>query len=421
MQPGNGARLGVIHVCPGGTGRVSYSSMTTDARSYRGTLAALFFAGFCLFITLFTSVAYLPLYVRELGGGPVLGGLQNTVFFASGVLLRFFLGPLADRRGRRLPLLIGTVVSATAPLAFAAAGNIAMLLLARAYHAISLAAFLSAASSLVADCAPPARRGAYIGAYRFVVSSAVLIGPPIAEYCIGAFGFRGWFLASAAVHAVAIPGIVLMRVPPLETLLQTDIGGGFKRVLCTPVVSGVLSGIALLSLAYSTILSFLPLLAESIGYSAGSYFIVFGSVGLVANLVAGALSDRLGRRSVAWPAVFALPLAALLLSIDGLTLPLFFVSAALGGIGFSAGLVVTVAWLVDLVSARLKATALALQESTIDTFMAAGALLFGVLVERLGMGSAFLYFGATTAVLTLALAYFSFRAEEKRQLGTHGN
>ena len=391
------------------------AGMSSDTGGYRVTLALVFFAGFCVFVTLFTSVTYLPLYVRELGGGPALGGLQNTVFFFSGVLLRFYLGPLADRHGRRTPLLIGTAVSATAPLAFAAAGSIPMLLLARVYHAIALGAFLSAASSLVADCAPTAKRGVYIGAYRFIVTSTILVGPPIAEYSIGAIGFRGWFFASSAVHALAIPGIALMRVPRLEKLLQSDIRGGFMRVLRTPAVTGVLSGIALLTLVYSAILTYLPLSAESVGRTAGPYFVVFGSVGLVANLVAGGLSDRLGRRQVAWPAVLALPAAMLLLAIDGHPLPVFFASAALGGIGFSAGLAVAVAWLVDLVSDQLKATTLALQESTIDTFMAVGALVFGALVEQLGMANSFLYFGATAAVVTLILAHRTARVEDRLQ------
>ncbi len=377
--------------------------------NYRVTLAAVFFAAFCVFVTLFTSVGYLPLYVRELGGGPALGGLQNTVYFFAGVVLRFYLGPLADSRGRRIPLLIGTVVSATAPLAFAAAGSIPTLLLARVYHAISLGAFLSAASSLVADCAPAGKRGMYIGAYRFIVTSTILAGPPLAEYCIGAFGFRGWFLLSAAVHALAIPGIALMRVPPLTKLLHTDLRGGFMRVLRTPAVGSVLGSIALLSLAYSAILSYLPLLAESVGHSAGLYFMVFGSVGLVANVVAGGLSDRWGRANVAAPVAFALPVAVVLLSFDGHPLSVFMASAALGGIGFSAGLAVAVAWLVDLVSVQLKATALALQESTIDTFLAIGALLFGASVQQLGLGSSFLYFGMSLVALTLVFAYRSFR------------
>ncbi len=393
------------------------SSQPTNNGSggHRFTLAALFFAGFCVFVTLFTSVTFLPLYIRELGGGPVSGGLQNTVFFFSGVLLRFYLGPMADRHGRKLPLLIGTVVSATAPLAFAASGSIPALLAARVYHAIALAAFLSAASSLVADCAPEGRRCVYLGAYRFVVTSTILIGPPIAELSIAAFGFTGWFLLSAAVHLLAIPGIALMVVPKLKQRLQGDLRGSFGRVLRSPTVGSVLTGIALLSVVYSAVLTYVPLSAEESGRAAGPYFVVFGSVGLFANLVAGGLSDRLGRRRVAWPAILALPAAMLLLAVPQHPRLPFYASAALGGLGFSAGLAVTIAWLVDLVSERLKATTLALQESTIDTFMAVGALLFGTMVEQFGMSGSFFYFGAAAAAVTLALAYRTARTEARRK------
>lgn len=65
----------------------------------------LFFMGALLvFVNFFVSLTILPLYVLELGGSEFESGLQTTLFFLTAVLLRFYFGPLADRKGRKIPL-----------------------------------------------------------------------------------------------------------------------------------------------------------------------------------------------------------------------------------------------------------------------------------------------------------------------------
>ncbi len=119
----------------------------------------------------------LPLFVLELGGTEFISGLQNTNFFLAAVILRFYFGPLADNRGRKLPLLIGATAFATAPLLFLLSNNLWMLIISRIYQAIGLAAFLSSSTSLVADLAPENKTGNYISSYRIIMSLSLLIGP----------------------------------------------------------------------------------------------------------------------------------------------------------------------------------------------------------------------------------------------------
>ena len=96
----------------------------------------------------------LPLYIQDLGAskqqiGIVIGG------FAIGLLLfRPMLGRLADQHGRRLLLLIGTIIAAIAPFGYLAFTSIPLLMLVRVFHGISMAAFTTGFSALVADLAP---------------------------------------------------------------------------------------------------------------------------------------------------------------------------------------------------------------------------------------------------------------------------
>ena len=60
------------------------------------------------FVAVGVVLPVLPLYVRgPLGGGDVSVGVTVGAFSVTALLVRPWAGRLADRRGRRLPMLIG--------------------------------------------------------------------------------------------------------------------------------------------------------------------------------------------------------------------------------------------------------------------------------------------------------------------------
>ena len=70
-------------------------------------LPLLFVAGFCADGCNHGSMIYTPLLVLDGGGDLFAVGLQATVFLALAVALRFWLGPLADRRGTKPLMALG--------------------------------------------------------------------------------------------------------------------------------------------------------------------------------------------------------------------------------------------------------------------------------------------------------------------------
>lgn len=75
--------------------------------SGRETLVLLFAAGFCAYGCNHACMIYVPLYVVALGGDLLQAGLQATVFLALAVALRFVIGPWADQKGAKGPMLLG--------------------------------------------------------------------------------------------------------------------------------------------------------------------------------------------------------------------------------------------------------------------------------------------------------------------------
>ncbi|MFM7469935.1 MAG: MFS transporter, partial [Nodosilinea sp.] len=129
--------------------------------SVRNNLALLFGAGLCFWAGLAGLLPTLPLFIATLGGsGQEIGTVMAS--FALGLLLtRPGLAHLADRRGRKLVMVIGLVAVTLAPLGYLLVMalphqvwiitanvridlEILALMLIRAFHGVSIAAFVVA-------------------------------------------------------------------------------------------------------------------------------------------------------------------------------------------------------------------------------------------------------------------------------------
>ncbi len=370
----------------------------------------LFFLGAILvFINFFVSLTTLPLYVRELGGTEFHAGLQSTLFFFAAILLRIYFGPLADKRGRKLPLLMGAFVFATSPLLFLMSSSLLSLTLARLYQAIGLATFLSSASSLVADMAPPEKTGTYIGVYRLLINVSLLVGPYVALRIIHVSGFNVWFIVSSLIGAASVGLLVAVKTPPLAPCKNIGVLGNMAVVLKNKRVRTVLLGVGLTSVCYGIILTFASVYIETVTDSPGTFFVLFGLAGMAANLMSGYLSDSLGRPAVAWPSLMLMGLGtAALFFLPRLPL-IWITSSIIAGIGYSAGLVALISWLIDAAGEKARATALALQESTIDFSIAVSSFLFGLSSAWFGMP---LSFAITGLSVSLASLFFFLKGQK---------
>lgn len=378
-----------------------------------GNWILFFAAALLVFMNFFVSLTILPLYVMELGGSEFHSGLQSTLFFLAAVLLRLYFGPLADSKGRKLPLLIGAFVFATSPLLFLASTSILSLTLARIYQAIGLATFLSSGSSLVADMAPAEKTGSYIGKYRVLINVALLAGPAMALAIISSRGYHSWFIISALMGALALGLLLFVKAPPLPPV---DVANPLEQMAFirkNRQILWALGGVALTSLGYGIIITFTSIYIERGAFlaNAGIYFTLLGLGGIAANLTAGLLVDRLSPAAIAWPSIMLLGAGtACLLLVPGAPLLFLILSSLLAGMGYSGALVALITWLVEAAGPKARATTLAFQESTIDLSIAVGTFFFGISGSLLGLPVSF---GLAGLLIFLAALKFFLTASSK--------
>jgi MFS family permease len=177
----------------------------------RRNLLVLFVTSLLFWTSIAILLPTLPAYLDAIGINQQQIGLIIGAFAIGLLVTRPIVGKLADTRGRKVVLLIGTVVVAIAPLGYITVTSIPLLMLIRAFHGVSIAAFTTAYSALVVDLAPAKQRGEIIGLMSLANPMGVAIGPAIGGYLQVAGMYQAIFSISVFCGAIACLGAVQLR------------------------------------------------------------------------------------------------------------------------------------------------------------------------------------------------------------------
>ncbi|MEO1294499.1 MAG: MFS transporter, partial [Cyanobacteria bacterium J06636_16] len=287
----------------------------------RWNLAVLFCAGLCFWAGLAGLLPTLPLFIETLGAtGSQIGVVMAS--FALGLLAtRPWLSRLADERGRKLVLMVGIVAIAIAPFLYLLAialppltwelswgdrtftinGLLILMMVFRAFHGVSIAAFVVAYSALVIDISPPANRGELIGYMSLVNPVGMALGP-----ALGGFLFEwsdSFFVAFLAMGMAGILGVILVSQvketyqPVPQDSTKTQPKPLFWRLLWTPRVRTPATILLLVGLAFGTLSTFVPLFVRETGIdlNVGLIYTASAIASFTSRLLVGRASDRHGR------------------------------------------------------------------------------------------------------------------------------
>ncbi|SCL13725.1 Fucose permease [Micromonospora nigra] len=360
-----------------------------------------------------TAVA-MPLLVLAMTGSATDAGL---VAFAEGVALVLVLLPaglLADRRDRRIIILVcdaGALLAAVAVAALALTGDAPVLviaILAAASAALGAALQPAAAAATRAVVAPRDLRAATV--FNETRNGMVyLAGPPLGGLLFGLNPALP-FLVDAASYAVALVGVVLLRGPlgrgRAETgdSLPRQAVAGVRFLWRQPPLRYTLVGGAVMNFAFAGVLLAIlvvPVRNGASGLSAGSIVACVGLGAVIGSLVASWLTARIPTRwlilAVIWSC--ALLVAAMAGTDDG------YVLGALAG---TCALLVPAANVSMLtLQALLTPDHLQGRANAATSFLALvvspfGPALAGLLLDHTPTRAVFLVFAAILLVLAVA-------------------
>lgn len=287
----------------------------------RKSLLALFLAGLSFWISLTSLLPTLPAYIEDVGGTKQQVGLVMGSFAIGLLLFRSVVGRLADRRSRKLVVLIGTVVVGIAPLGYLFVESIPLLMVIRAFHGISIAAFTTGYSALVVDQSPPEQKGELIGYMSLVVPVGLAIGPAVGGFLQAGVGYMALFLTSASVGILGLifatqVGKASREKPASHQEAGSPQSSRFWQLLASPRLRVPATVLLLIGLAFGTISTFLPLFirAAAIDLNPGLYYSTAAIASFSVRIFVGRASDRYGRGLFITASLFCYVLAMLLLA-----------------------------------------------------------------------------------------------------------
>jgi MFS family permease len=371
----------------------------------RRRLAVLWLASFAFYVSFFLLLPTLPLYLRRLGASDTAIGLIMGCFAVTSMLLRPWTGWGADRWGRWPFMVAGAVVFVLAPIGYAVSAGVLALVMVRLLHGAGMALYPTAATAMVADVAPPARRGEFMGLFGAAGSIAMALGPISGDAVLVRLGFEALFALAALMALIAL-GLALATPETLAT--PSSAGFTLGSTVAGPALGPALV-IGCLMLTYGALVTFLPLHAQHVGANPGVFFLVYALVLTLTRGPAGRLSDRFGRAPVAAVglAVAAAALALLALSEGALVLA---VVGALYGLAGGIAQPALAAWCVDVVAPADRGRAMGTFFTVLELGIAIGAMSSGVAVARWGFTATFL----ATAGVALAGALVALAGRRPR-------
>lgn len=366
----------------------------------------------------------LPLFAVSLGASDALLGLIVAVSTLTGMVTKPLFGLLSDRMGRRLWLLIGTLVFAGVPFLYGLIETPGQLVVVRLLHGTATAIYGPVTVAYVAESGGK-RKAERLGWFGMARSGGYLIGPVAA----------GWLLLTLDPVAVftLIGGLSLAAFVPVLALGEKESSGDVKLgervghhkwglpdlgeirqfvkgqagLASVPAVwlSGALE--ASVFVVTYVVKAFLPVYALSAGYSTveiGLFFTAQEGALVLLKPWGGRLGDRLGHLRVVSLGLGCLGLSLPFLLTAADTAGLLMVAAAMGAAQamiFPA----TVAMIAEQAPPGRVGAGIGLAGSLKNGGKVAGPLFGGLLISAMGYGGLLWLLGGLLVAGALALFY----------------
>lgn len=342
----------------------------------------------------------------DLNGGDLEVGVALGVFSFSAVLARPWIGRLGDRRGRRVLIAGGSLITSIVLAAHALADSYLALLVARLVMGAVQGAFFVGTVTLTTDLAPEHRRGEAASYFSVAIYGGMAFGPWLGEWAAGRWGFDGGFLLGglcmgiAAVIALWLPDFVGDQEPNIASEENTR-----RRALLyrTAIWPGVVMALGIM--IFPALHGFMPkLMDERALGDAGPIYALYGLLVLVLRLVCSRLPDALGTGKTAAVALMGSSVGMLIMG-SFVSRPGMFVGAAVLAIGGSLLYPALMIAAVDGVPANERAQAMSTFTMFFELSGGIGAPVLGVVAWLSGTTVAAFYGASVLAAIGLPVLF----------------
>lgn len=361
----------------------------------------------------------LPLIAREFGmkEGEV-GQVIGPAYALAAATAALLIGPLSDRFGRRRFLLYASVLFGLSLAAVGMIADLRVLAGVRLFTGLAAGTFSTCSIAYVADYFPYKRRGVAMSVVQAGQFLALAVGVQVANNIAQWKGWRISFVFFGLLSMVAF--LAVLTLLPEDKHEMTDHASSAivaRRFHNIRMLFDNRERVAAIVAAFFVSGGFVGFffylgswLKQSLAFTTREFDIVFALIGLallIGVVVAGPVSDKLGKRGVS--ILSTMVLAAMLLIIPTLGRGvLLFVSLMAAALAFAFRQGPLQALATELVPRRSRGTLVAARNTASQIGIAIATLSCGQLYDRMGYQAVGLFSG----IVTLAAAGCIFIMKE---------
>ncbi len=369
-------------------------------------LAGVFVAGLFAFIATGAALPILPTYVHgPLHGSDVAVGVVVGSFAVTSVICRPIAGRQADRLGRRVVLVVGSLALALGGLMYLLSSGVGMLVAARLIVGIGEGSVYTAGATWAVDISPLERRGMALGMFGLAVWGGLSLGPVLGELLRSSSGYDAVWILTAVLPLIG--ALIASRIP--EPKRERTVTPLTFHTLFPPSARRPGIALALANIGYAALAGFVILHLQARGVGGGaSVFTAFAVAVFTSRLIFARLPDRFGARIMATAAGLT---EALGLTVIGLahSLGVAIAGALVVGAGFSMLFPSLALMVVGEADDEHRGSALGMFTAFFDFGVGVGGPLSGETAALAGYPAVF-FLSAVAALATAALAVLPRRA-----------
>jgi DHA1 family bicyclomycin/chloramphenicol resistance-like MFS transporter len=177
---------------------------------------------------------YLPAFPaieQALGGAPGTAQITLATWFVGLAIGQITQGPLSDRLGRRLPLVVGTVIYTLASIGCAIAPNLVILSTMRLVAALGGSASMVITRAMVRDLTDGHAAARMMSKLMLIMGAAPILAPTLGGLILAFAGWQAIFWICAIYGAISCVLVVLLlpETLPAERRVRLSLGAQFGR------------------------------------------------------------------------------------------------------------------------------------------------------------------------------------------------
>jgi MFS family permease len=347
------------------------------------------------------SFVHLPGYLHRLGAAETLIGFLYGLLAFAALAARPAIGRAMDGRGRRIVILLGSILEVAVCLAYLTVTSIGpWLAVVRIAHGVAEAALFSSLFTYAADIIPASRRTEGIALFGISGLLPMSVAGALGDFILERWDYPQLFLTAAGFSFVGFLLVLPLREPvrPDEGPARTFLASALQRDLLPLWFIG-----GCFATVLAAIFTFLKtyVIETHLG-SVGTFFSMYSGAAVLLRLTFSWLPERVGPKRVLFPAIGTLAAGLALLALAR-SPAMVLAAGVLCGLGHGYVFPILTGLVVSRARGAERGAAISLFTAVFDLGTLIGGPLFGATVESLGYPS--MYAIAAGVAVTGAIAF----------------